>query len=256
MINLIKDTRTLYPKITARAHFSTSIASKNAYKFYDLVVASQSQKVKADKDSPVIVSGSTISIPLSTNVSHTFDTRYKKDSKDIDIETVFGGNSKNKSTKSSRRDVSYRLVSKKIAGVTVPKRPIEPDNCCMSGCINCVWDLFNEDLEEWKNQTNLAVNALSAQDKNNIKYKWPLNFDPPPKHLSLIFVPDELKKTGQDQITPKYEMPLGLQVLANLEKKLKSKHEHKTDDTVDHKLDTSLNSKSSSSSNTATPPLQ
>lgn len=255
MINLIKNTKTLYPKIATKAYFSTSITDKNAYKFYDLVVAAHSQNAKTDEEFSVILSGSTPAIPLSAKVSHTFDTRHKKDSKDIDIETVFGKTSKNKSTKSSRRDVSYRLISKKIAGVTVPKRPIEPDNCCMSGCINCVWDLFNEDLEEWKTQTNLAVDALSAQDKNKIKYKWPLNFDPPPKKLSLIFVPDELKKTGQENIVPKHEMPLGLQVLANLEKKLKKKHEHETDGAVDHKLDTSLNSKSSSSSNTATSSL-
>ncbi|KAM3561234.1 hypothetical protein ARSEF4850_003299 [Beauveria asiatica] len=36
-----------------------------------------------------------------------------------------------------------------IAGVRVPPRPEEPDNCCMSGCVNCVWDLYREDMEEW-----------------------------------------------------------------------------------------------------------
>lgn len=29
------------------------------------------------------------------------------------------------------------------------KRPQEPDNCCMSGCVNCVWDTFREEVEEW-----------------------------------------------------------------------------------------------------------
>ncbi|EKD12147.1 uncharacterized protein L3040_003353 [Drepanopeziza brunnea f. sp. 'multigermtubi'] len=36
-----------------------------------------------------------------------------------------------------------------IAGVWVPPRPDEPDNCCMSGCVNCVWDRYGEELEEW-----------------------------------------------------------------------------------------------------------
>lgn len=28
-------------------------------------------------------------------------------------------------------------------------RPKEPDNCCMSGCVNCVWDAYREEVEEW-----------------------------------------------------------------------------------------------------------
>ncbi|KAG8631692.1 hypothetical protein KVT40_000832 [Elsinoe batatas] len=36
-----------------------------------------------------------------------------------------------------------------IAGVKIPARPEEPDNCCMSGCVNCVWDLYRDELEEW-----------------------------------------------------------------------------------------------------------
>lgn len=29
------------------------------------------------------------------------------------------------------------------------RRPQEPDNCCISGCVNCVWDTFREEVEEW-----------------------------------------------------------------------------------------------------------
>lgn len=36
-----------------------------------------------------------------------------------------------------------------IGGIWIPPKPSEPDNCCMSGCVNCVWDGYREELEEW-----------------------------------------------------------------------------------------------------------
>lgn len=38
---------------------------------------------------------------------------------------------------------------KQINGVAIPPRPEEPDNCCMSGCVHCVWDDFRDEMEEW-----------------------------------------------------------------------------------------------------------
>jgi len=43
-----------------------------------------------------------------------------------------------------------------IAGVWVPPRPEEPDNCCMSGCVNCVWDRYRDELEEWSTARRAA----------------------------------------------------------------------------------------------------
>lgn len=124
---------------------------------------------------------------------------------------------KNESAKSSRRDVSYKDINKLIAGIRVPKKPIEPDSCCMSGCMNCVWDLFNEDIQYWKGKTQEAVEALQAQG-DNIKEKWPLNFDPPPGNLQLKYIPKKLwGKRGEQHV--KYEIPIGLKVLQEFEEK-------------------------------------
>lgn len=30
-----------------------------------------------------------------------------------------------------------------VAGVRIPPKPLEPDNCCMSGCVNCTWFVKN-----------------------------------------------------------------------------------------------------------------
>ncbi|ORX91611.1 hypothetical protein K493DRAFT_409240 [Basidiobolus meristosporus CBS 931.73] len=40
----------------------------------------------------------------------------------------------------------------------LPERPQEPTTCCMSGCVNCVWDIYNDDMKEF----NAAVNKIKS----------------------------------------------------------------------------------------------
>jgi len=53
-----------------------------------------------------------------------------------------------------------------VAGILIPPRPDEPDNCCMSGCVNCVWDVYREDLEEWAAKATEARALLAKQGKS------------------------------------------------------------------------------------------
>ncbi|KAL1929674.1 hypothetical protein VTP01DRAFT_1812 [Rhizomucor pusillus] len=36
--------------------------------------------------------------------------------------------------------------------IELPEKPEPPDNCCMSGCAHCVWDIYQEDMEEYLEQ--------------------------------------------------------------------------------------------------------
>lgn len=54
---------------------------------------------------------------------------------------------------------------KRINGIAIPPRPEEPDNCCMSGCVHCVWDDYRDDVEEW------ALRVQEAQNRQPRKKK-------------------------------------------------------------------------------------
>ncbi|PGH13588.1 hypothetical protein AJ79_03581 [Helicocarpus griseus UAMH5409] len=43
-----------------------------------------------------------------------------------------------------------------VNGVPIPPRPLEPDNCCMSGCVHCVWDDFRDEVEAWAERVREA----------------------------------------------------------------------------------------------------
>ncbi|KAK7538602.1 oxidoreductase-like protein [Phyllosticta citribraziliensis] len=49
----------------------------------------------------------------------------------------------------TERKAARKAAAREVAGVEIPPRPEEPDNCCMSGCVNCVWDVYRDELEEW-----------------------------------------------------------------------------------------------------------
>ena len=66
-------------------------------------------------------------------------------------------------TERAERLARLRTESRLVAGVVVPPKPEEPDNCCMSGCVNCVWERYRDDMEEWAARTGEAERRLAAQ---------------------------------------------------------------------------------------------
>lgn len=142
------------------------------------------------------------------------------------------------------RRADQRSKATMVAGVMVPPKPSEPDNCCMSGCVNCVWDQYREDMEDWIHSSAEADQALRAQEGKGAKKakkskkkegdvagagagadadavsmdddgggsetNWPVE----PQKLSKDFWDEELYKN----------VPVGIREFMKQEKKLKEKH--------------------------------
>ncbi|KAL1953538.1 hypothetical protein VTO42DRAFT_2615 [Malbranchea cinnamomea] len=79
------------------------------------------------------------------------------------LNIVFGTRLAGPSYASTRYDPLSAPEStwRRINGVAIPPRPEEPDNCCMSGCVHCVWDDYREEVEEW------AVRVREAQSRHS-----------------------------------------------------------------------------------------
>lgn len=122
-----------------------------------------------------------------------------------------------------------RLAARKaqstlIAGVLVPPKPEEPDNCCMSGCVNCVWDRFRDEMEEWSLKNNQAQSALRKvegsmdSDGGGSESNWV----PPPAPSPAVGDTKIAKDFWDDGL---YEsVPVGIREFMKQEKRLKERH--------------------------------
>jgi len=114
-----------------------------------------------------------------------------------------------------------------VNGVPIPPQPEEPDNCCMSGCVHCVWDDFRDEMEEWGTRVTTAkakggvekgmqdmrsaprseVNQASGSmddDGGGSEANWPM-----PSQDQDLFA----------------NIPVGIREFMKTEKKLRAKHQ-------------------------------
>jgi hypothetical protein len=92
---------------------------------------------------------------LTAPVPQAVRSRKSNESKDESSgpKIFYGAERKYRGGISDTPDSTWRTVN----GVPVPPRPEEPDNCCMSGCVHCVWDDYRDEVERW------AVRLRQAQ---------------------------------------------------------------------------------------------
>lgn len=162
-----------------------------------------------------------------------FEGNYQLDSQSPEekIARVFGGRIKGENKGSTSRVI--RGEPKNICGVMVPDKPLEPDNCCMSGCVNCVWQIFDEDIKEWNRKREKAAKMLSKKGG-----RWPENFHAPLKLLKVENMPPtfarkakegKLKTTAEEDDTTSNDaawdnIPIYIKVFAQTEEKMKARN--------------------------------
>jgi hypothetical protein len=105
-----------------------------------------------------------------------------------------------------------------IGGVLVPPMPEEPDNCCMSGCVNCVWDLFREDMEEYtakKSEGEARLKAARSMDADGGGSQGGLGVNVGDTKIAKDLWDDDVFKN----------VPVGIREFMKQEKRLKEQHE-------------------------------
>lgn len=141
---------------------------------------------------------------------------------------VFGSrlNSPNRSSRYDPGTVPPESTWKTVNGVTIPPRPSEPDNCCMSGCAHCVWDDYRDDMEGWLARIEEAkAKAAPTGPKPDMRQT------PRPEVDSASTSMDD-DGGGSDTNWPVPEptedvfanIPVGIREFMKTEKRLKQKH--------------------------------
>ncbi|OCL08742.1 hypothetical protein AOQ84DRAFT_397756 [Glonium stellatum] len=136
----------------------------------------------------------------------------------------------------AERKAEIQAASRNIAGIIVPPRPSEPDNCCMSGCVNCVWDLYRDELEDWAAKSAEARAALQAQRASGQGTGSTVAEEGTPQHAATSMDDDgggsetnwsSALGTGNEDLFG--DIPVGIREFMRTEKNLKLKHMQKGD---------------------------
>ncbi|KAH7400775.1 oxidoreductase-like protein [Phaeosphaeria sp. MPI-PUGE-AT-0046c] len=126
------------------------------------------------------------------------------------------------------RRKEIEAASQLIAGISVPPKPSEPDNCCMSGCVNCVWDMFRDEMEEWAQKSAQARAAMQAQRQQGMGTGRMVAGSGEPSHVATSMDDDGggsesnwAMEDGKEESSLFDDIPVGIREFMKTEKKLK-----------------------------------
>lgn len=103
----------------------------------------------------------------------------------------------------------------------MPARPKAPasDDCCMSGCARCVYDLYAEDLEDYHGQLVIARNHLLALSPPVGDKDWPKELGPRKKAED---VKDEARSRADEAATIELEgLDVSMKTFLALERQIR-----------------------------------
>lgn len=164
---------------------------------------------------------------------------------------VFG----DRNSAAEERRAEWESKSQLIAGILVPPKPEEPDNCCMSGCVNCVWELFREDLEEYAAKSKEAKQKMIELRTKGQATGMMAQEAGMPSHTAISMDDDgggsetnwaptlpveTASSAGEDvDLDPLAGVPIGIREFMKTEKRLKQKH-REAGDYIETALDKDL----------------
>ncbi|KAL6870339.1 oxidoreductase-like protein [Trichoderma novae-zelandiae] len=152
--------------------------------------------------------------PQETTAPKTFATQTPQSaSPEARARVIFGSRLLGPAEEADRLAVK-KAKSTYVAGVLIPPRPEEPDNCCMSGCVNCVWDRYREDLEEWSARKAEANARLKAGSRT---------MDADGGGSETAWTPNISKDLWDEEAFQ--NVPVGIREFMKQEKRLKERHQ-------------------------------
>jgi hypothetical protein len=127
------------------------------------------------------------------------------------------------------RRIEIDAASTEVAGIKVPPKPSEPDNCCMSGCVNCVWDMYRDEMEEWAEQSAKARAVIQAKREEAQGSGSMVAEQGSPSHVAVSMDDDGggsesnwTAGSGEEKLFD--DIPVGIREFMKTEKKLKQRH--------------------------------